>query len=67
MVGIGRLINVQGELYEIQETLKVNPHKPIPSDVIDEIKKHYGVDKAFKKENILYLVNEVTTIEPIDD
>ena len=67
MVGIGRLINVQGELYEIQETLKVNPHKTIPSDVIDEIKKHYGVDKAFKKENLLYLVNEVTTIEPIDD
>lgn len=67
MVGIGQLINVQGELYEIQKTLKVNPHKPIPSDLVDEIKKHYGVDKTFKKDNLLYLVNEVTTIEPIND
>lgn len=67
MVAIGQLITVQGELYEIQQTIKVNPYKVIPSDLTEEIKKHYQVDKIFKKEGLLYLVNEVTTIEPIYD
>ena len=67
MVGIGQIIQVQGELYEVQKTLKVPPGKPIPSDLVDEIKHHYKVEKTFRKDNLLYLVNEVTTIEPIDD
>jgi len=67
MVAIGQLITVQGELYEIQQTIKVNPYKVIPSDLTEEIKKYYQVDKIFKKEGLLYLVNEVTTIEPIYD
>ena len=51
MVGIGQIIQVQGELYEVQKTLKVPPHKPIPSDLVDEIKHHYKVEKTFRKDS----------------
>lgn len=67
MVGIGQLIEVQGELYEVKQTLRVDPHKVLPSDLSDEIRKYYRVDKIFKKENQLFLVNEVTTVEPLYD
>lgn len=67
MVGIGQLIHVQEEVYEVQGTLKVPPHKPIPSELVEEIKKHYRVEKTFRKDNLLYLVNEVKLIEPIYD
>ena len=67
MVTIGQIIQVQEELYEVQQTIKVNPYKVLPSDLSDEIKKHYRVDKIFKKENFLYLVNDVTTVEPVYD
>ena len=67
MVTIGQIIQVQEELYEVQQTIKVNPYKVLPSDLSDEIKKHYRVDKIFKKENFLYLVNDVTVVEPVYD
>lgn len=67
MVGIGQLITVQEELYEVQQTLKVNPYKVLPTDLTEEIKKYYRVDKIFKKDGLLYLVNEVTTVEPSYD
>jgi hypothetical protein len=64
MVTLGQLIDIQGEIYEIQATLRVSPYKPLPSEMSDEIKKHYKADKLFKKDNLLYLVNEVTIVEP---
>jgi hypothetical protein len=67
MVTIGQIIQVQEELYEVQQTIKVNPYKVLPSDLSDEIKRHYRVDKIFKKENFLYLVNDITTVEPVYD
>ena len=67
MIAIGQIIKVEGELYEVQQTLKVNPYKVIPSDLTEEIKKYYRVDRIFKKDSLLYLVNEVTTIEPVYD
>ena len=67
MVTIGQIIQVQEEVYEVQQTMKVNPYKVLPSDLSDEIKRHYRVDKIFKKENFLYLVNDITTVEPVYD
>lgn len=67
MIAIGQLITVQEEVYEIQQTLRVDPYKPLPSELAEEIKKHYMVDKIFKKDNLLYLVNDVTEVEPIYD
>ena len=67
MVAIGQMIQVQEELYEVQQTIKVDPYKVLPSDLSDEIKKYYRVDKIFKKDNFLYLVNDVTVVEPVYD
>ena len=67
MVTIGQMIQVQEELYEVQQTIKVDPYKVLPSDLSDEIKKYYRVDKIFKKDNLLYLVNDVTVVEPVYD
>ena len=67
MVAIGQMIQVQEELYEVQRTIKVDPYKVLPSDLSDEIKKYYQVDKIFKKDNLLYLVNDVTVVEPVYD
>jgi cell division protein FtsL len=67
MVGIGQMIQVQEELYEVQQTIKVDPYKVLPSDLSDEIKKYYRVDKIFKKDNLLYLVNDITVVEPVYD
>jgi hypothetical protein len=67
VIAIGQIIKVEGELYEVQQTLKVNPYKAIPSDLTEEIKKYYRVDRIFKKDSLLYLVNEVTTVEPVYD
>lgn len=64
MVTLGQLIDIQGEVYEIQATLRVKAHTPIPGDMSDDIKKYYKVDKLFKKDDLLYLVNEVTAVEP---
>lgn len=64
MVTLGQLIDIQGEVYEIQATLRVNAYTPIPGDMSDDIKKYYKVDRLFKKDDLLYLVNEVTIVEP---
>ena len=64
MVGIGQLIEIQEEVYEVQLTIRVNPHKPLPSDLSEDLKNYYRVDKIFKKDNLIYLVNQVTVVEP---
>lgn len=62
MISIGKLIEVQGELYEIERTLKVNG--TLSAELAEEAKKHFMVDKIFRKDGLYYLVHEVKTIEP---
>ena len=64
MVGIVQLMEIHEEVYEVQLTIRVNPHKPLPSDLSEDLKNYYRVDKIFKKDNLIYLVNRVTTVEP---
>lgn len=67
MVGIGNRIEIQGELYEILRTLKVGMGKVLPTDFVNELKDYWHVDKTFKQGDIYYFVNEIKTIEPIED
>ena len=67
MLGIGRTLSVQDELYEVIRTLKVKPGGVLTSEQITELKKLWHAEKAFKQADQYFFVNEITTIEPIED
>lgn len=67
MVAIGQLIQVQGELYEVERILKLKPHVVLSPELTEEMRKYYKVDRIFRKDGLYYLVHEVTTVEPIYD
>lgn len=67
MVGIGQTIQIQGELFEIVRILKVRMGKVLPTEAVDELKKNWNVEKVFKQNDQYYFVNEITTVEPIED
>ena len=67
MVAIGQLIQVQGELYEVERVLKLKPHVVLSPELTEEMRSYYRVDRIFKKDDLYYLVHEVTTVEPVYD
>lgn len=64
MVKLGETIEVNGNLYEVVRTVRINSNKVIPVDLIEELKNHWHVDKAYRKDTTYYFVNEVKTIIP---
>lgn len=67
MVGIGRTLSIQDELYEIVRTLRVKPGGVLTSEQITELKGLWHAEKAFKQADQYFFVNEMKTIEPIED
>ena len=67
MVGIGQRIEIQGELYEVIRTAKAAVGKVLPTGFVEELKQHWHIDKIFKQGDVYYFVNEIKTIEPIED
>ena len=67
MVGLGTRIEIQGELYEVIRTAKARAGKVLPTDFIEELKAFWHVEKIFRQADVYYFVNEIKTIEPIED
>ena len=67
MVGIGRTLSAQGELFEIVRTLRIKTGGVLTSEQITELKELWHAEKAFKQADQYFFVNEITTIEPIED
>lgn len=67
MVTIGPTIQVQGEFFEIVRTLRVGMGKILPSDLANELKDLWHAEKVFKQNDHYYFVNEITSIEIIQD
>jgi hypothetical protein len=64
---IGRVIEIQGELFEIVRTLRVGMGKVLPTDFSNEIKDAWHAERVFKQNDQYFFVNEIKTIEPIED
>jgi len=67
MVGIGRTLSIQNELFEIVRTLKIKPGGVLTSEHITELKELWHAEKAFKQADQYFFVNEIKTIELIED
>jgi hypothetical protein len=67
MFGVGRTLSIQNELYEIIRVLRVKPGGVLTSEHITELKELWHAEKAFKQADQYYFVNEITTVEPIQD
>ena len=60
---IGRVIEIQGELFEIVRTLRVGMGKVLPTDFSNEIKDAWHAERVFKQNDQYFFVNEIKTIE----
>jgi hypothetical protein len=67
MVEVGRTLSIQDELFEIVRTLKIRPGGVLTSEQISELKKFWHAEKAFKQADQYFFVNEIKTVEPIED
>ena len=66
MTGLGRTVEVGGEVYEVIRTIPITSLKEgITDDEIKELTKMYVAEKAFKSETKgeYFFVNEVEDIE----
>jgi len=50
MVGIGRTLSIQDELFEIVRTLKIKPGGVLTSEHITELKELWHAEKALSKQ-----------------
>lgn len=64
---IGKIIEIQGELFEIIRTIKVGMGKVLPTEFANEIKDAWHAERVFRQNDQYYFVNEIKTIEPIED
>lgn len=67
MVGLGRTVYIQDTMYEIVRILKVKMGAVLPTESTNEMKEAWHADKVFKHGDEYYFVNEIQTIEPIED
>lgn len=67
MIGIGNRIEIQGELYEIIRAIKVGMGKVLPTDFVNELKEYWHAEKTYKQGDVYYFVNEIKTIEPVEN
>jgi hypothetical protein len=67
MVTIGKLIQIQGEFFEVVRILRIGIGKVLPLELIEEGKRFWHAEKVFKQQDHYYFVNEIKSIEPITD
>ena len=67
MVGLGRTVFIQDTMYEVVRILKVKVGVVLPTESTNEMKEAWHADKVFKHGDEYYFVNEVQTIEPLED
>lgn len=66
MVGLGKVIEVNGTQYEIVRTLPVSPGEALPKELTDEMKTYWMAEKVFKNQNTYYFVNEIEEVEFVE-
>ena len=67
MVGKGRIVLIQDNMYEVVRILKLRPGAVLPTGSANEIKEAWHAEKVFKHGDEYFFVNEVQTVEPIED
>ena len=67
MVTVGKIVYIQDTMYEIVRILKVKMGAVLPTESTNEMKETWHAEKVFKHGDEYFFVNEVQTIEPIDD
>jgi len=67
MVGLGRTVFIQDTMYEIVRILKVKVGAVLPTESANEIKEAWHAEKVFKHGDEYFFVNEVQTVEPLED
>ena len=67
MVTVGKIVYIQDTMYEIVRILKVKMGAVIPTESTNEMKEAWHADKVFKHGDEYFFVNEVQTIEPLED
>ena len=67
MVGKGRIVLIQDNMYEVVRILKLRPGAVLPTESANEIKEAWHAEKVFKHGDEYYFVNEVQVVEPIED
>ena len=67
MVGKGRIVLIQDNMYEVVRILKLRPGDILPTELDNEIKEAWHAEKVFKHGDEYYFVNEVQVIEPLED
>lgn len=66
MIGLGKVIEVNGTQYEIVRTLPVSSGEALPKELTDEMKTYWMAEKVFKNQNTYYFVNEIEEIEFVE-
>jgi len=67
MVGKGRIVLIQDNMYEVVRILKLRPGAVLPTESANEIKEAWHAEKVFKHGDEYFFVNEVQTVEPLED
>lgn len=67
MVGKGRIVLIQDNMYEVVRILKLRPGAILPTESANEIKEAWHAEKVFKHGDEYFFVNEVQVVEPIED
>lgn len=67
MVGKGRIVLIQDNMYEVVRILKLRPGAVLPTESANEIKEAWHAEKVFKHGDEYFFVNEVQVVEPIED
>jgi hypothetical protein len=67
MVGKGRIVLIQDNMYEVVRILKLRPGAVLPTELANEIKEAWHAEKVFKHGDEYFFVNEVQTVEPLED
>lgn len=67
MGSIGQVLRIQDELYVVVRTLRIGLERALTSEQVDALKAAWHAEKVFKQADIYYFVNEITTIELINE
>jgi hypothetical protein len=67
MVGKGRIVLIQDNMYEVVRILKLRPGAILPTESANEIKEAWHAEKVFKHGDEYFFVNEVQIVEPLED
>lgn len=63
MIGLGKVIEIKGQLYEVRRTLPVSPGETLSKELTDQIRIHWKAEKVFKGGDVYYFVDEIQDVE----